>query len=83
MLIDTNPVERYRAVMETQRINWDSLKFNIEAISENKMNVIHLLFTIISNLDLNSVYLKHFKEENGGCGLSHLQLHKKIRWEDI
>ena len=30
MLIDKNPVERYRVVLQTQKINWDSFKFKLK-----------------------------------------------------
>ena len=58
MLIDKNPMERYRAVLETQRMNWDSFQFKIEALDKTKVNMINLLFNNISNSDLNFVCLK-------------------------
>ena len=48
-LSDKNPVERYMTVLETQRINWDSFEFTIRAFNETKVNMINLLFNVISN----------------------------------
>ena len=58
MLTDENSVERYRALLATQKMNWDSFKFIIESIDETKVNMIDLLFNIISNSDLNCVCFK-------------------------
>ena len=82
MLIEKNPMERYRAVLETQRINWDSFEFKSQAIDETKVNMINILFNIFSNSYLNSICLKYFKDESGGWGRTHLQLHKGLKWEN-
>ena len=39
MLIDEKAVERYKAVLETQSINWDPFQFIIEALDETKVNI--------------------------------------------
>ena len=78
MLMDKNPMERYMAVLETQKINWDSFKFKIEDLAETKVSMISLLFNIISNLDLNYDCLKYFKHEQGGCERNNLLLCKRL-----
>ena len=75
MLNDNNPVERYRLIMETQRINWDSFQFKIKVVDEIKVNMINL-FNFISNLGLNSSCLKYLKDESVCCGRSSLWLCK-------
>ena len=61
MIIDKKPMERYRAVLKTQRINGDSFELKIESLDETKVKMINLLFNIISNSDINSVCLKCLK----------------------
>ena len=51
MLIDNNLVERYIAVLVAQQINWDSFELKI-AMDETKVDMINLLFNVISNSDL-------------------------------
>ena len=65
MIIDTNHFERYRAVLEAKRVNWALFQFRIKAINETKENMGSLLFNIISNLHLNFVCFKYFKDEGG------------------
>ena len=52
-------------VLGTQRIKWDSFKFNIEAMDETNVSTINLIFNIISNSDLNYVYFKYFEDKSG------------------
>ena len=40
MLIDIDLMERYRAVLQVQMIDWDAFKFSAVAIDETKVNVI-------------------------------------------
>ena len=61
MLIDKNPMERYKSVLKTQRIDWDSFQFEMEALDEIKVNLINVLFNIILDLFLNLVCLKFYK----------------------
>ena len=61
MIIDKKPMERYRAVLKTQRINGDSFELKIESLDETKVKMINLLFNIISNSGINSVCLKCLK----------------------
>ena len=82
-LIYKNPMKRYKTVLETQIINWDSFKFKVESLDEANVNMINLLFDIVSNSDLKSFCLKYFKDQRGCCGRSHLWLHKELRWESI
>ena len=60
MLIDKNPVERYKSVLEKQRIYWDTFQLKMEALNETKMNMINVLFNVIFDLDLNFVCLEFF-----------------------
>ena len=57
-LIDNNPVERYKSVLETQRVDWDSFQFETEALDEIKVNMKNVLFNIIFDSFLNFVCLK-------------------------
>ena len=68
MFNNKNPLKRYMAVLETQRIKGNLFKFKIEAIDETKVNIINILFNIISNSHLKTVcfkYFKYFKDEKG------------------
>ena len=82
MLIDKKPVERHRAVLETQITNWDSFEFYTEALDETKVNMINHLFNIDSISDPNSVCHKTFKDERVGYGRSNLWQHNGLRWEN-
>ena len=67
MLIDKNVMERYKSVLEMQRIDWDSFQFKIEALDETKVNMINILFNFIFNSDLNFFASNIFKDEKQGC----------------
>ena len=62
MLIDKNLVERYKSVLDTQRIDWDLFQFKMEALDETKVNMINVLFNVVFESDLNFVCLKYFKK---------------------
>ena len=82
MLIDTYLMERYRAVMERQKNNWNSIKLKIEADDEIKVKMMNPLFNIISDSDFNSICLKYFKEQRVGDERSNLWMHKGLEWEN-
>ena len=52
-LIDKNPMERYESMLETEKIDWDSFQFIVEALDQSKVNMTNDLFNVISDLDLN------------------------------
>ena len=56
-------MDRYRAVMKTQRINSHSFECKVEALDDAKVNTINLFFNINSNLEFNSFCFKCFKDE--------------------
>ena len=45
--------------------NWDLFEFKIETIDEIKVNMVKLHFNIISNVGLNYICFKYFKDERG------------------
>ena len=51
--------------LKSQKINWDSFKFKVEASDEAKVNVINLFFIITSSSCLNTFCIKYFKLEGG------------------
>ena len=53
MLIDKNPMENYKSMLETEKNDWDSFE-----LDETKMNTINVLFNVISDSDLNYVCIK-------------------------
>ena len=60
-------------VLLTQRINWDSLTFKIEAIDETKVNMIQISILFASSiLDIK-----------GGCERSNLWLCERLKWENV
>ena len=59
-LIDKYSVERYKSVLERQRINCDSFQFEMEALHETKVNIINVLFDIIFDSFLNFICLKFY-----------------------
>ena len=65
-LIDKNPVERCKSMLETEKIDWDSFQFKIEALDETKVNMINNFFNVISDLDLNFVLHQIFNRQK--CG---------------
>ena len=55
ILIDKDPINRYRAVLNAQRINWDSFEFKVEALNEAKINIIDL-FSIQISMFLHQIF---------------------------
>ena len=45
-------------MLETEKIDWDSFQFNLEALDETNMNMISDLFNVISDSDVNFVCIK-------------------------
>ena len=39
MLIDKNPLARYKYVMETEKIDWDSFQFKVKALDGIMVNI--------------------------------------------
>ena len=52
-LIEKNPMEKYKSMLETEKIDWDSFQFKAEAFNETKVNIINDLFNVISDSDLS------------------------------
>ena len=73
-LIDKNPIERYMSMLETENIDWDSFQFEVEALDETKVNMINLLFNVISDLDLNFVCIKYGRDKKVVSEQSNLWL---------
>ena len=59
-------MERYKSMLETEKINWVSLKFKVEALDETSMKIINEGFSIISDSDLNFVLHQIFNRQKGG-----------------
>ena len=80
MLIDKNPVERYKSVLETQKIDWDSFQFKIDALDDTKVNMIIDFFNVISESDLNIICIKYLTDKRVVSERSQLWLHKGPGW---
>ena len=61
-------MKRYRAVLDMQRINWDSFEFEIKVLDYSKVNMINFYFNIILNSGFNCVFFKYLKDERVGFG---------------
>ena len=82
MVINKNPVEGYKSVLEMQRNDGDSFQSIVEVLDETKVNMIHFLFNVISDSDLDLVCIKYFKDERVVSERSHLWLHKGFGWKN-
>ena len=53
-------------MLETEKIDWDSFQFKVEALNETKVNMINDFFNVNSDSYLNFVLHQIFNRQNGG-----------------
>ena len=49
MLTDKTFMEKFKSVLETQKISQHSFKFKVEALDETKVNTIIDIFNVVSD----------------------------------